>query len=385
MDRKQKYYALNTKLSYLSDKDINELKKENELSGYSKTYITTIDDIKIFVKKIPMTKLEYDNQFSTANLYNLPAFYNYSYSLGSAGINCNRELLTHIKTTNWVLNDKIENFPLMYHYRIMKNTNPVKKNVDLNEYIKKWNNDDNIKKYLLARDNAEYEIMICLEYFPHILGQWIKTNMDKMDSYIEQIMKITNIFHDNNIIHFDTHDWNIMTDGKIFYLTDFGLVMDLEFDLADDEKEFYKHNTYYQFASVIHNIFRPLFRMIYKEKDYFDKIYDLSDDMSEENRFNVINNNLAEICNHLKCSSSYLNLLKKYWNISKVFNVFGDNMRHNNKKDNEFPNDDIKELINKSQIGGNYYKYKKYKTKYLSLKHSSFVNLIGGKPNLLLV
>lgn len=368
MDRKQKYFALNTKLSYLSDKDINELKREDETYGNGKNYIITVDGIKIFVKKIPLTKLEYDNQYSTANLYNLPAFYNYSYSLGSVGINCFRELLTHIKTTNWVLSDQIENFPLMYHYRIMKNTNPIKKNVNIDEYIKKWNNDENIKKYLLAKDNAEYEIMICLEYFPNILGQWIKTNMDKMDSYIEQIMKITNFLSQNHVLHFDTHDWNVMTDGEIFYLTDFGLILDLEFDLNQEEIQFYKNNDYYQFASVIHNIFRPMFRLMYKEKEYFSKKYNLTDDMSEKDRYDIIYENLDEICDHLNFESNYINLLKKYWNISNVFNIFGDNMRHNDKKNNMFPNNEIEKLINEKQKGGHYYKYKKYKIKYLNLK-----------------
>ena len=211
MDRKQKYFALNTKLSYLSDKDINELKKENETSGYGKNYIIILDGIKIFIKKIPLTKLEYNNQYSTANLYNLPAFYNYGF--GSAGINCYRELLTHVKTTNWVLNDQIENFPLMYHYRIMENTKPLKVQTDINKYIKRWNNDENIKKYTLARDTAEYEIMICLEYFPYVLYDWIGKNTDRTELYIKQMMKTTKFLKEHNVIHLDAHDGNIVTDG----------------------------------------------------------------------------------------------------------------------------------------------------------------------------
>ena len=116
MDRKQKYYFLNTKLSYYSNKEINNIKPIKEFKGWGKNAIIEIDNIKIFTKRVVITKLEYDNLFDTSNLFNLPTYYNYP--IGSAGFNCFRELAMHVKTTNWVLEDKIENFPLMYPSKI---------------------------------------------------------------------------------------------------------------------------------------------------------------------------------------------------------------------------------------------------------------------------
>ena len=71
--------------------------------------------------------------FDTSNLYNLPTYYNYP--IGSAGINCFRELMMHIKTTKWVLEGKMDNFIMMYHYRIIKKENIIidkqqKENID---------------------------------------------------------------------------------------------------------------------------------------------------------------------------------------------------------------------------------------------------------------
>lgn len=368
-NRKQKYYKLNTKISYLSDKDINNLKKEKESTGWGKNAIVQIDGEKVFVKKIAVTKLEYDNQFDTANLYNVPVFCNYG--IGSLGFNCFRELAMHVKTTNWVLNDDIENFPLMYHYRIIKNEYPLKhfdKKNELKEYIKKWNNDKNIEKYAIAKDNAKYEIVIFLEYFPYVLYDLLKPDVKQVNSYIAQMTKTIDFLKKNNIIHFDAHQGNIVSDGKTFYLTDFGLVLDIEFNLTDLERDFFKRNDYYDYATILSNIGEPLTNQIGKEKEYFDKKYFRNDGkISEEEFYKIVYNNLDEVCTYLKFDESYVHLLKKYWNLMIIYPIYHYNMRHNNKKDNVFLNDTVKKLIN-NQEGGTYYqKYKKYKNKYIML------------------
>ena len=369
-NRKQKYYKLNTKISYLSDKDISELKKEKESTGWGKNAIVSIDNEKVFIKKIPLTKLEYDNQFDTANLYNVPVYNNYG--VGSMGTNCYRELAMHVKTTNWVLNNDIDNFPLMYHYRIIKNIAPLKhfdKKDELEKYVKRWNNNENIKKYAIAKDNAEYEIVIFLEYFPYVLYDHLKSDAEQVTSYITQMRKTIDFLKKNNIIHFDAHVGNIVSDGTIFCLTDFGLVLDMDFNLTKQEQDFFKRNDHYDYSMVMSNIGSPLISQIGKEKEYFDKKYfgDAADKISEEEFYEIVHDNLDEICKYLKYDEAYVQLLKKYWDIMIIFPVYHYNMRHNNKKDDVFPNDAVKKLIDINKKGGGYYnKYQKYKLKYMN-------------------
>ena len=74
-DRFKKYYHLNTKISYMSDADIEKLtnsQTNNPKIGWGKTKILTIDNEKIFLKTIPLTIIEYNNRFDTSNLFNLP-------------------------------------------------------------------------------------------------------------------------------------------------------------------------------------------------------------------------------------------------------------------------------------------------------------------------
>ena len=79
-DRKDKYYSLNNKLSYLSDDKIKKMITYNEKKEYYPwgiNKIITLDEIKIFIKAIPVAELF--NECTSSNLYNIPSYYNYDY------------------------------------------------------------------------------------------------------------------------------------------------------------------------------------------------------------------------------------------------------------------------------------------------------------------
>lgn len=82
------------------------------ISG-GKAHTLQVGRAKIFVKRIPVTALEFANPFSTQNLYDLTMFYNYG--AGSVGLGVFREWVPQIKTTNWVLEGATEHFPLIYY------------------------------------------------------------------------------------------------------------------------------------------------------------------------------------------------------------------------------------------------------------------------------
>ncbi|MGB3295935.1 MAG: hypothetical protein WBB01_23375, partial [Phormidesmis sp.] len=85
--------------------------KDSEL-GWGTNQTIFVGQSQVFVKRIPITDIEYNHLFSTKNLYDLPTYFNYG--LGSAGLGAFRELVTHLKTTHWVLAEEIATFPLMY-------------------------------------------------------------------------------------------------------------------------------------------------------------------------------------------------------------------------------------------------------------------------------
>lgn len=100
--RSERYFELSSKISLVSDRELSRLLAKSKVSeGWGSNHIVEEFGGKVFVKKIPVTKLESENMFSTKNLYRLPLYYNYG--VGSAGFGAFRELALHIKTTNWVL------------------------------------------------------------------------------------------------------------------------------------------------------------------------------------------------------------------------------------------------------------------------------------------
>lgn len=344
--RKNKYYLLNTllssidsnKLKKLLDKDINK-------KSWGKIHLIKLDKSKVFVKRIPLTELEYQNMFSTKNLYNLPTFYNYG--VGSAGFGAFRELVTHIKTTNWVLEGKCENFPLMYHYRIVP-CEKVDTDIDVekhSEYIKKWNNDEYINNYILARNQAKYEIILFLEYIPHVISKWLEKNPNKLMELYQQVSQTIAFLKSNGIIHFDIHFGNILTDGEKMYVTDFGLTLDKSFDLNQVEKVFFRNNVYYDYGEFFSSIAFYFFSICKKYKK-IEKY--LSNTPKQYEQFIFFLNNLDKIdkMNLLKNEKPYFTLLKQYYDVNVMFHSFYITLSRNNKKDTKYNHTRLKKLLN---------------------------------------
>ncbi len=105
--RRKRYFKLSSQIAQLDNAQLHSLFDDSESSlSWELTHTIALGQSKVFVKRVPVTNIEYDNLFSTKNLYDLPTYFNYglgSAGLGVAGLGVFRELITHIKTTNWVL------------------------------------------------------------------------------------------------------------------------------------------------------------------------------------------------------------------------------------------------------------------------------------------
>ena len=310
--RKSQYYDLNTKLTYCSNDDIKNMLNEQKTKtiGYGTNKIITVDGVKIFTKTIPLTEFFYKNYMDTSNLYDLPMHYNYG--IGSAGNNPWREVSMHVKTTNWVLNDKIPNFPLLYHFRVIKNKSKKcsKTNPEYKWTMNRWNNDKKIEKYFIDRCETPYTIVLFLEYIPDVLIEYWNT-IDYYEEYMTQFPKIVDYLSQNNILHMDSHAGNYLvgTDGML-YLTDFGLTIDKEFNLSKNEIKFVDANNTYDFVLSIYSVFNAVMSKILITQNYKKLCtmgFELSDKPDTEDGYDynikyllenkIIFNNIVNILN----------------------------------------------------------------------------------------
>ena len=261
-NRLQSYNIAANKLSCLSDLQLAELL--STVSQWSKGCGSTgsieIDGIPVFIKKIALTDLEKQptNMHSTANLFNLPLFY--QYRVGSNGFGVWRELAAEIIASNWALTNACKNFPILYHWRIM-NHDSIDSSVtqeDIDKEVEYWDNSTAVKDRLQAINKASTSIVMFLESIPQTLDSWLVKKAAQGSREFEVAVKMvdqnlretTSFMMQSGMIHFDTHSGNILTDGHRLYFADFGLALSSQFDLSLEEKAFFElHKKYDKVSS----------------------------------------------------------------------------------------------------------------------------------------
>ncbi len=163
--RRPKYARIGTALALLDDEALLRLMPRSGRRG--NTCTVEVAGESVFVKLIPLTDLERDRPYSTRNHYRLPTYY--QYGVGSAGFGAWRELVTHVTTTNWVLEEAIATFPLTYHFRVVRRPHLTEPFIEkgLDEYVRYWNSSKNIGRYMGERASGSHAALIFLEHLPH--------------------------------------------------------------------------------------------------------------------------------------------------------------------------------------------------------------------------
>ncbi len=350
--RRQQYFQLSSKIAQLDNARLSSLFDANTLgTGWGRNHTLDLGGSKVFVKRLPITDIERDNLFSTNNLYTLPTYYNYG--VGSAGFGVSRELVAHIKTTNWVLSGEIENFPLLYHYRVVPFSGE-RIEVDLerhNGYVAYWGGNDNIGRYMLDRVNASYELVLFLEYIPYVLQPWLEQHPSQAQRMLDDLRGTIDFLRKNEIIHFDAHFFNVLTDGTRTYLTDFGLVLDKNFTLSDDERALFDGNTHYDYGEIVWCLDYTMVHL-YEALSEHDKRqmrekYGMSTENYDEMRSVFVRNIEAIHADGvLGLDEQYVDCVVKYRDIIILMYDFFSSLRANPKKDTLFPHTELRRLLN---------------------------------------
>ena len=353
--RRKRYFKLSSQIAQLDNAQLPSLfnhSESNESStGWGMNHAILIGESKVFVKRVPVTNIEFDNLFSTRNLYDLPTYCNYGF--GSTGFGVFRELVTHIKTTNWVLSGAIASFPLMYHYRIIP-LDRRRADVDrsrIKAYVEYWGNSTNAGNYVLDRANAKYELVLFLEYIPHVLETWLLLNPNKLQKPLDDLRTTITFLRTKGIIHFDAHFRNILTDGKQIYLTDFGLVLDKSFTLTKDEESFFKQNRFYDYGEVLRNL-SHLIRLPYdlcskNDKGRIMEKYGIKEGLKPYELRSILLDNIEQIHSDgvIKLDKFYVASIVKYRSIIALMQDFFSDMWENKKKDTKLPHAELRLLL----------------------------------------
>lgn len=245
---------VSTALALCSDRELAELVDAAAPLGRGiggRSALLEVDGTPVFVKRVPLTDAESlpENLRSTANLFGLPMFC--QYGIGGPGFGTWRELAVHTMTTNWVLADRFEGFPLMYHRRVLPDeVQPLPEELaDVERAVAYWGDSAQVRRRIESLRDASACVALFLEYLPHNLHDWLGARVrddEQAVSLVERGLRDgVSFMNARGLLHFDAHFENILTDGRRLYFADFGLALSSRFHLSGQEREFFaQHENY---------------------------------------------------------------------------------------------------------------------------------------------
>ncbi|MFL1377799.1 protein kinase family protein [Nocardiopsis protaetiae] len=265
------YGAVSTHLSLLSDRFLGEVVAAATPLGAGiggRSAELEVGGTRVFVKRIPLTDIEMrpENVRSTANLFGLPMFY--QYGLGSAGFGAWRELAVHTMTTNWVLANEYEGFPLMYHWRVLPDSPPrgfADEFGGIDGAVAHWEGSSSVRERLEAIGGASFSLVVFLEHVPQTLAAWLGDRREAVQdggdgppyAWVEEaLVRGAEFMGSRGLVHFDAHFANLLTDGRLIYFADFGLALSSGFELSQGESEFLSGHLSYDRCYVASHLLR---------------------------------------------------------------------------------------------------------------------------------
>src|SRR5882757_1300820 len=250
--------AVSTSLALRSDHQLRDLVEAAVPLGSGiggRSVLLEVDGTPVFVKRIPLTDLERRPEHirSTANIFGLPPFC--QYGIGVPGFGSWRELAVHTMTTNWVLADGYQGFPLMYHWRVLPDeVQPLPKELaDVEATVAYLGGGAGVRHRIEALQQATASIALFLEYIPRNVYQWLGEQLtagdeaaDRACAMVERELAAgTAYMNARGLLHFDAHFENILTDGGRLYFADYGLAVSSRFDLSRADADFFdRHRSY---------------------------------------------------------------------------------------------------------------------------------------------
>ncbi|MFB7496748.1 protein kinase family protein [Streptomyces sp. NPDC056161] len=265
------YGTVATRLSLLSDRRLGEVVAAAEPLGSGlggRSAELDIGGTRVFVKRVPLTDTELrpENTRSTKNLFGLPMFY--QYGAGSTGFGAWRELAVHVMTTNWVLGNEYEGFPLMYHWRILPDS-PPEEFADqfggIDGAVAHWEDSTAVRKRLEAIGRSSSSLVLFLEHVPQTLADWLRDYRSATPEggtgsrYVwveEALARGTAFMSAHGLVHFDAHFANVLTDGRLLYFADFGLALSSRFELSAVEAEFLSGHLVHDHCHTVSHLLR---------------------------------------------------------------------------------------------------------------------------------
>jgi hypothetical protein len=206
--------------------------------------VLDVDGVPVFAKRIPITDRELAHPYSTANLFDVPAYCQYGmYRLAGPGFGAWRELVANMTVTAGVLGGEAESFPLLYHWRVLPGRPPIAfEHRDVDAVVAQFGGAPAVRIRFEELAGASSSLVLFSEYVPYPLLDWLADTVRRAEMFERQLFEVVAFLRSRELLHMDGHFDNMRADDDRIYLVDFGLATSPRFDLSDAERDFATHN-----------------------------------------------------------------------------------------------------------------------------------------------
>ncbi|MCT9934917.1 hypothetical protein N5079_32390 [Planotetraspora sp. A-T 1434] len=120
-------------------------------------------------------------------------------------------------TTNWVLGNEYEGFPLMYHWRVLPDSPPQEFADEfggIDGAVAHWEGSSAVRERLEAIGQSSSSLVIFLEYVPQTLAVWLNDRREAAPegedglpyAWVEEVLaRGADFMSSRGLVHFDAH------------------------------------------------------------------------------------------------------------------------------------------------------------------------------------
>ncbi|WP_173007974.1 phosphotransferase [Mycolicibacterium sp. P1-18] len=183
----------------------------------------------------------------TRNVFHLPPLYHYGVGAGSTGFNAWREVAMHQMASEWVLDGASPAFPLLYHWRLLREVPSGLGGAPIEPTVAFWAGSPHVEERLRALATSRTVVVLFVEHLPWTLRNHLDAQLSSgtareraayLETVLDQLLDAVACLQAHGVVHFDAHLDNVMTTGRQVVVTDFGLAAAATFQLDDAERQF---------------------------------------------------------------------------------------------------------------------------------------------------